>query len=335
MAVVLAAVLAIACPGQGVYTSPTPVCFSFNDASPPSATTATVGCSGVYVHFGAPASAAIEEIEFWSPGGGLAGVPIAILAYQTSALGVPPSTPLIGVFLGSFGSANDWKKVVSTAPVNLTAGSTYAILIAVSPFPGPSQCANCVPLSYDAAAATLFPYHFVQNPSCPLTVPSVGTFGLRMRFRGVGCGPGPLASVGPSLGSSCGSNGYPAYLYSSSPPVLGSTFTVSVSGPQNESAWLFWSGGVNPTGSPLAGSSCLTYLDVASANALAALGAQPLLTGVLSGVALGYVTWNIPVPPSPAHAGLVIGLQAAVTGPSGTILGQGHVSNGLKLVLGF
>jgi hypothetical protein len=66
----------------------------------------------------------------------------------------------------------------------------------------------------------------------------------------------------------------------------------------------------------------VTLLDVPTVLALVAMGAQPLASGVLSAMPTGSggtITWNFVVPAIPLLAGLQIGLQAVVVGPSGTI----------------
>jgi hypothetical protein len=95
---------------------------------------------------------------------------------------------------------------------------------------------------------------------------------------------------------------------------------------------------VNPLGALITPSStCLYYLDNASLQSLAVLGAEPLVSGIVG--ASGQLTWALPVPLNPIYAGLVIGGQVIVVDPSGTIpLGGGQLAqatNALQLTLGY
>jgi hypothetical protein len=139
----------------------------------------------------------------------------------------------------------------------------------------------------------------------------------------------------PGAGAATLSAGYPA---------LGTTVGVTILSPTASTAYLFWSIGVNPAGSPvIAGGSCLHYLDSPTLAALAAVGAEPLAS-VYTGPPLGsfWVSINFgwfPVPANPSFAGIVIGLQAIVVGSSGSIpLGPGsfaQTSNALQATLGY
>jgi hypothetical protein len=141
-----------------------------------------------------------------------------------------------------------------------------------------------------------------------------------------------------------GSNPY-STLSSVTPPTLGGSFTLSLSGPANETSYVFWSGGVNPGGSFIAPgvSPCVHYLDVASLTTLASQGAEPIATATIPpnpfDPAVGTVSWTFPVPPSPIYAGLVIGIQGLIVGPSGTIPIGGGVfarsTTALQLTLGY
>jgi hypothetical protein len=110
--------------------------------------------------------------------------------------------------------------------------------------------------------------------------------------------------------------------------------------PGGGTAHLFWSGGLNLAGSPIApGSPCLHYLDEASLATLAAAGAEPLVSGTIPPLYPSLLSWNFTIPSSPAYAGLVIATQALVVSSTGTIpIGGGlfaQTTNVFQLTLGY
>jgi hypothetical protein len=178
----------------------------------------------------------------------------------------------------------------------------------------------------------------VPPSSCPNVVPTPG-LGLIIRFRAWSCGPWPPASVFP-VGATCGSAGINGTIATTTPPVLGSNWSVTVTGPAWDSALLFWSFGMNPVGVQFAaGSSCLCYLNLSSVAELAQFGLEPLLVATLPGTTTGSVTWTFPIPADPTFAGAQIGLQAAILGPTGVIPWFAgttvQVTKALELTLGY
>jgi hypothetical protein len=206
------------------------------------------------------------------------------------------------------------------------------------------QCwVSCQNLHYDAAGAALLPYQLLNGPTCPNSVPVAGQLPIALRFRGFACGPGPLASVSV-VGSQCGNSagGTPAYLGSVTPPVLGQPWVATLTGPYFETAFLFWSVGINAIGTTIPGSSCQHFLDSQSVQTLAVAGLEPLGSTTLTlpiNVTVAYAIATFTLPALPSLAGVVLGAQAVVSGPTGTIpLGpgtSGQLSNALQLTLGY
>lgn len=319
------------CMGQAALaqiTSPPPICFAFNDVGSGTPTgTIAFACgswfpsASLVAHFMAPSAAAVDLVEIWKPGQGTHTI---IDLYATAFMGGPFVGPALGTFWGDYQNAG-WDACWTAAPVNLVSGASYAVQI--RQVPGAPQTVfscGCYTISFDPAGTTLLPYQYGPGPCTPSLPSHVGQVALPLRFRGLACGPGPLASVqfvqsdGP-----CGGSTYWSQLTFTVPPVLGLPFPVSITGPGGETAFLFWSLGVSQSGgAPLAaGSACLIRLDLSSAIALAGMGAQPLASGVLSSppTGSGIVTWNFLVPGAASLAGIQLGAQAVVVGPSGTI----------------
>jgi hypothetical protein len=228
-------------------------------------------------------------------------------------------------------------------PAALVGGQTYALsVVGAAIDQSLNPVANvyvCNGLTNNPAAATQLPSQLTPY-GCATSFPATGTIGLMARFRGASCAPGPLASMGPPLGTPCGF-ATPFWWLTAMPPVLGTLWWADISAGwpmAGLSAHLFWAGGVNAAGSPIApGSSCLNYLDLNSLGALFALGAEPFASATFS--SNGYVFWPAMVPASPAFVGTTIGIQALVIGPAGTIpLGSGvfgGVSNALPMTIGY
>ena len=320
-AVILAIVIADILPAQA------PLCFGFNDVAPVAFPPVISVSNGLTVHFTAPVSSSISQIDIWSAI--FSSAIFLFYIFPTPALGVPPTGFPIGSYAvtAPFGGSG-WLPAAASIPATLASGSTYALQII--PYGG----IQCTTVFYDPLGPQQLPYQNATSFGCTSSLPSSGLLGLIVRFRGT-C---PLASS-TSLGASCGGPpGGQASFASNSPPILGSTWFGTVTGPAGGVAHLFWSGGVNPLGVLITPSStCLYYLDDASLQSLAVLGAEPLLSGLVG--ASGQLTWAIPVPLHPIYAGLVIGAQVIVLDPSGTIpLGGGQfaqVTNALQLTLGF
>jgi hypothetical protein len=336
-AAALAALMIRVCSGQ--VTSPPPVCFAFNDGFAGAPTFPSQGVpyfGNLTVHFTAPVNAVVERIDLYSWTYIFSNPLLTIDVHATSGLGVPPTGPSLGQF-GSPNNANIWVSFQAVPAVAVTAGATYVLVFQGYPsVPNSSQYPNvCVPVYFDPAGPTQLPYQLVSTPACPQSI-APGSVGLIIRFRGTGCGPGPLATVS-SIGPSCGATTYSPIFLVPTAPVLGSQWSVWLLGPLGETAMLFWSGGVNLLGSPISlGSTCRYYLDPVSVASLAQMGAEPLVTTTLI---VGGNPLTFPVPPFPIYAGLVIGVQAIVVGPTGTIpLGGGvfaQTSNALQLTLGY
>src|SRR5206468_2495868 len=116
----------------GQVTSPHPICFAFNDTLPTTSNQVSIHCGGLFwLHFTAPANSAIDEIDLLGPPGGLVGPYLYMAAYQTVALGVPPSTTPLGTLSGGFSFVSYWAVATTPTPLSLTGGSTYAISIAI------------------------------------------------------------------------------------------------------------------------------------------------------------------------------------------------------------
>jgi hypothetical protein len=350
------AVLACLCaPTFAQVSSPPPVCFAFNDTSPPGTgsppfPSAYASYSGaLWVHFQAPTTATIERLEVW---GGIGcffclGPTVTFDVHPTPALGIQPTAPKLGTFNGAFGGLASWYPFTSAVPIPFTAGATYAFFIRGYPLiPNSSQYPLvCVPIPYDPSGPAQLIYQFVPTAWCPFgsPFPAAGTIGVMLRFRGASCSPVPLASI-VQVGTPCGAapGVYPpAGLHSYTPPVLGTTnWPLSVVGTPGD-AHLFWSGGINLAGSPLPGSTCLHYLDPASLTALASMGVEPLVTATLvsSGSGSAGATWTLPITANPFYAGFVISAQVLLVGSTGTIsLGAGlfaQTSNAVQITLGY
>jgi hypothetical protein len=323
-------------------TSPPPICFAFNDpgTAAPGAQI-TLDCTGFFeAHFVAPASSFVERIDVYRAGAQWSFTNVAIFA--TPSLGAPPTGTPIGTYFGCAAysaSQEGWDACWIYSPTNtaiaFTAGTTYAARITVGPC-GPQNWGYCTPggcytFSYDPAGTQPLPYAYAAGVCSPSIGPS-GQIPLSLRFRSLTCGPGPLASITVFAGSVSGCGGTLPIAVSSlsfsGPPVLGLPLFVSILGPPGETAYLLWSAGLSPTGIPVApGSPCGFHLHIPSFTALAAAGAEPLASGFLSPIPWPYggpftggtVTWGFTVPGSPAYAGLSIGVQAVVVGPSGTL----------------
>jgi hypothetical protein len=335
----------VAALARGQITSPPPVCFGFNESTPtglPASTFYVPVTGGLTVHFVAPVGATVERADLpvqycWC------APALAIDLFATSALGAPPSGPPIATFVPpAYGQSSGFSPFLPASPVTFTALGTYAVLIrATAPYYG----GDCYGFEIDPAGSPQLPYQFSGTAACPgstyQSTPPAGTIGLKIRFRALACGPGPLASVAP-LGSGCGENAlpssFPALLQAVVPPALGSTFVIQLQSPfASTAAWLFWSVGVQAAGAPVfPGSSCLHYLDAPSLAALNLSGSEPLIVSPLVG---GSVIWQGSIPLDPTLSGMVLGLQALVVGPSGGIpLGGGafgQTSNALQLLLGY
>jgi len=338
-----------------IYTSPPPICFAFNDTGAVTSTSMVpVECvvGALTVHFTAPASAVVERIDltglvlgYLGPGG-LTSIPTYEL-YATSSLGGSLLGAAIASLndgwnsvLGPAAGTWDWIRLVPTTPVSLTGSTTYALLVRLLQ---PACYPSCLYVGFDPAGAQPLPYQLTSGSICPAAVPASGQLPFALRFRGTSCGPGPLANV-TLLGNPPCLSVSPTNIYSTLPPVLGSAWFVSALGPYNETAYLFWSVGVIPAGLPIPGTACPLYLDPSSVQALSLLGAEPLASGTLSAPSsnhpgLGSAIWGFTVPASPAFAGAILGAQALVVGPSGSIpLGGGAfgwVTNALRLTLGY
>jgi hypothetical protein len=173
--------------------------------------------------------------------------------------------------------------------------------------------------------------------------------GLIARLRGPSCGPGPPASV-VSIGYSpqpqcltpvmyCDPN-----LFTNTPPVLGLTnwpLALFANSVQGLTAYVFWSMGVNPAGSPIGSSGCPYYLDPVSLTANMQMGLEPLFT---VSVAPQYTTFNLSIPASPAFAGVVVGFEALFVSPTALLVGPscplggglfGVPTNALQVTLGY
>jgi hypothetical protein len=312
-----------------------PICFGFNQNSPYAMYGPTIGVpfsGGLTAHFTAPMSTSVEVVEVpvnfcWcSP-------PIFVDLHRTSALGVFPIGPPVGSFASSNGVLGGWSALTAAASVMLTAGSTYAVTIRAVPSVGQA----CFTLQYDPAAAQQLPYQFV-GVACPppaAQLPSSGTVGLMIRFRGIACAPGPLAAVA-YVGSPC-STGSAGQLFGGLPG-LGFACNLYFLPPISGTAYLFWSFGVSPVGTPIGlGTSCSHYLDPSSLSMLTAVGAEPL--GQAPCVANVNTGWTFWVPSNPALAGITVGMQALAVGASGPIpmgaAGFGHSSNAVVFSLGY
>src|SRR5436190_21784638 len=85
--VALAALLGV----MGSAQNPPPICFAFNDASPPQTANGGISCLGfLTVHFVAPVNATVTEIDLWGSGATYSYW-LQTVVYATSALGVPPT----------------------------------------------------------------------------------------------------------------------------------------------------------------------------------------------------------------------------------------------------
>jgi hypothetical protein len=314
-------------------TSPPPVCFGFNEAAPATAPGIAVTSNGLVIGFTAATTATIERVEIWTAA--FVAYSYSIDVFATPALGAPPTGPSIGHFgmisPVPFGT-NGWATANATVPAPLVAGSTYAVrFVSVSP-------TLCTQFFFAAAGPSSLPFQAAAAATCGSIPPPSGSLPFKIRFRGTSCGPGPPASVGP-LGSACGFMGIGApSLTSSTPPVLGGSFQINVSSANaGGAAMLYWSVGVNPAGAPIAaGSPCLCHLDLASVWQLNQLGLEPLAVTVIP--TPSFPAWTFAVPALPAYAGVVIGAQAAIFGPNGTIPLGGTVAeftNALQLTLGY
>jgi hypothetical protein len=332
---------------RGQATSPPPVCFAYNDQPVPPYQFSHVQVSyyaGLTLHFVSQVTSPLERIELGVQPVNLPLVapPLAIDLYQTSAYGTPPTAPPIG----SFSSQGGWPWAEFLAPIpppTVTAGSSYAVRIfAFYPgSPNPPPPFDCAPVYYDLNATAPLLYELATTMFCPPSIPTMGSIGLIIRFRGTGCGPGPLASVGYVVGSfPCGHTTLAdvAMIASTTPPVLGSPWLMSISAPANTTADLYWSVGVAP---PVGwgfvpGSLCAAFLDQQSLLALMQLGVEPLSSLVVPAGGLTQTFW---VPGDPALAGAVIGVQALVINPNALIpLGGGvfgQTTPALKLTLGY
>jgi hypothetical protein len=318
-----------------VVSSPTPICFTINDVG--SATPAgaiVLPCSvsepsaAFIAHFAAPASATVDFIAIWAPPAQGAGTQIEL--FSTAVLGGPSTGPALGSFLGFDAAASGWDPCWRTtpAPVVLASGATYAIRIRQVGSGAPQYwwaCSqSCYTFAYDPAGATPLLYQYTSG-SCASSVPPTGQLALPIRFGGLACGPGPLASV-QWTHSACGGSGpFPSDFVFTAPPVLGSSFPLTVVGSAGDTAFLCWCVGVAPPhgGIPLtpAPSVCFLRLDSQSFVELAALGLEPLASGALAPTASGsgIVNWAFDLPSDPALAGFQIGIQSVVIGPSGTV----------------
>jgi hypothetical protein len=367
--VVVAIGLMAACvAAQAQITSPPPICFAFNDTgtAAPGALV-TLDCTGAFdAHFVAPTTAGVAAIELWRPAGMWSSTRIEIFA--TVSLGVPATGVPLAVYFGCTTVSytgppwaqvfNGWNLCGMSGPppyvFTFAAGSSYAARIT----PGtcePQTFGACVPgacgsFAYDPAGTQMLPYQYAAGVCSPSIAPS-GQIPLSIRFRGLACGPGPLASIlyFGSLGA-CG--GTPPIVMSSlgfsGPPVLGQPFFVSVLAPPNETALLFWSAGVHTYGAPIVATSpCLHYLNLQSFTALAQLGVEPLASGFTSPIPWpwggpvigGTLTWGFTIPASPALAGLAIGVQGVILGPTGSMTFApgitGQVTGPAMLTLGY
>jgi len=246
----------------GQLTSPPPICFGFNlsapQATPPLAEFYSPQTGGLTVHFVAPGSAIVDRCDL-PVSGTLAcycGPALVIELYQTPALGAPPLGAPVTVFGPTGYVLAVWQSFYPAVPVTITGGATYAVRILSTP---PPTGGDCFGFYYDPTGARQLPYQFAATLTCPGPLngvfPPTGQFGLMLAFRGLGCGPGPLATVSP-VGSGCGENALPgsfgALLLPSTPPAIGTTFNFSVASPfTSTTALLFWLGTRQGGGSTL------------------------------------------------------------------------------------
>jgi hypothetical protein len=247
----------------GQVASPPGLCLSVNDA-PGTANSYLPLASGgdVYLGFTAPGSATIEQIELQNGGFPIASV-ISVAVHQSngSVLG-----PLLGTGASGPQSAG-WIPLVLSSAVPLTSGAFYVLHLTLSSgiFQLVGDAAQPVPIQYVLNCGPNPPPAF---PPCSSYATS-GTFGARLRFRALACGPTPLASA-VQIGTGCGVAPYFPALYTNLPPVLGTTvFPLWVSSFVSGYIQIYWAVGPATGGSNLGlGGGCTSYLDPVSLQAL-------------------------------------------------------------------
>jgi hypothetical protein len=315
--------------GFGQVSSPPGLCFSFNDApGTPSSYLPLVSGGGIYVGFTAPVPASIERIDIENAGFPIAAtITVAVHQSNGTALGA-----LIG--LGASGAqTTSWMPLLLTAPVVLTSGAFYVLHLTISSgtFQVAGDAAQPVPLPYLLGCGLNPPPIFPPCSSYPIS----GTFGARLRFRALACGPTPLASA-VQVGGGCGIAPVFPSLSTNLPPVLGTTtFPLWVTGFVSGYIQIFWAVGPATAGMNLGlGGGCTSYLDPVSVQALYLLGLEPLLAGPTVGIQTAFQTT---LPSSPGLAGAVFTAQALITGPSGvpTPFGNIQLTNALQVTLGY
>jgi hypothetical protein len=222
---------------------------------------------------------------------------------------------------------------VLSSAVPLTSGAFYVLHLTLSSglFQLVGDAAQPVPIQYVLNCGPNPPPAF---PPCSSYATS-GTFGARLRFRALACGPTPLASA-VQIGTGCGVAPYFPDLYTNLPPVLGTAaFPLWVSSFVGGYIQIYWAFGSATGGNNLGfGGGCTSYMDPVSLQTLYNLGAEPLLAGYNTGI---QTSFQVSLPSNPALAGAVFTAQALIVGQSGvpTPCGMIQITNALQVTLGY
>lgn len=322
-------------PAAAQVSSAPGVCFAFNTNTIPATTQLPLVAGGdLYFGFTAPVTATIEQIDI------AASVPIAtvvtvqVFQWTGTALG-----PLLGSGTSlppTFNGTMSLIPLILSPPLTVFAGSSYALRLTLSVgflfvVGNPSQP---TPIPYLLNCGPTGGGFF---PPCS-TYATSGTYRPWLSFRANACGQIPYA-VATQIGVGCGAPptvGNP-YLYTFTPPVLGTPFTFSVLGyfGVGGTIHVFWAAGPATAGLNLGlGGGCTSYLDPISLQTLNAAGLEPLV--IFPGTAATNTT-TVSIPPNPGLAGATVTTQALVYASTGvpTPLGNIQISNALQLSLGY
>jgi hypothetical protein len=304
-------------------TSAPGVCFSFNTAATPNTSLPLV--AGGDLHFGitASVSATIEQIDLFVSSPITPAITVQVFQWTGTAIGA-----LLGTGTSMPPNANGISAFILASPVPVAAGSIYVLRLTIA--------ASTAYIGGNLAQQTPIPYLLNCNgnpggtfPPCT-ALPTSGTHGTWLKFRAMACGQPPFATA-TQVGAGCGSapTFSPPFLWTSDPPVLGTSFPMIVSGYFGPAGMihLFWAAGPATAGLNLGlGFGCTSYLDPASV--------QLLVT--FPGVAFTN-TITLAIPLNPALAGITVTTQALVFASAGvpTPVGTIQISNALQLSLGY
>jgi hypothetical protein len=321
-----------------------PWCVDLNEAAPATSTFDVPFFGLLSMRFtpsGTVTSNVVEVLGGATFGHGLS-VAVRWVDPQTGAATDPPiATAELG---GVFAPPSGWQSAAWTNIVALNPPDVYQLDFSAVPslftFPA-SYPLVTFPLSTGDPTTAPNPlnYDFACFTALCAGAPTTGVLAPKVRFYGGSCGlPGLATSY--VIGEACQAAGPSASLQCLPPPIpgLNSTILVGATGAAGTAVFVFWSLGVESTGSVTVGpTGCPIYLDLPTLDALNAIGLQPLAAGGATG--FSFTGFSIDWPNVPAFVGIVLGMQAVIVDANGLptfVPGLSlRTSHALRLTVGY